>query len=451
LASKKPQRDLFDAQGKTTRKAPLADRIRPQNLNEFVGQEHLVGPNKILQRLVENKELVSLILWGPPGVGKTTLASIVAQSVDAHFVSFSAVLSGVKDIREVIEEAREQLKYYNKKTILFVDEIHRFNKAQQDAFLHHVEDGTITLIGATTENPSFEVNAPLLSRCKVLVLEQLTDDHLKTIMSNALQDEGRGLGNLKVEIRNDAFDFIARLSHGDGRVALNTMEAAVMLTKPDQEGKRTVTLEIAQEAMQRKALLYDKGGEEHYNVISAFIKSMRGSDPDAALYWLARMLDAGEDPLFIARRMIIFASEDVGNADPAALQLAVAVKDAFHFVGMPEGWIPLAQGVAYLACAPKSNASYMAYLEALKDVKEKGALAAPLHIRNAPTPMMKDMGYGKGYKYPHSFGGYVGQVYMPEELLGKEYYKPTDNGFDKVIKERLEIYKKERNSLKESD
>ena len=448
MASKKPQRDLFDAQGKTTRKAPLADRIRPQNLNEFVGQEHLVGPNKILQRLVENKELVSLILWGPPGVGKTTLASIVAQSVDAHFVSFSAVLSGVKDIREVIEEAREQLKYYNKKTILFVDEIHRFNKAQQDAFLHHVEDGTITLIGATTENPSFEVNAPLLSRCKVLVLEQLTDDHLKTIMSNALQDEGRGLGNLKVEIRNDAFDFIARLSHGDGRVALNTMEAAVMLTKPDQEGKRTVTLEIAQEAMQRKALLYDKGGEEHYNVISAFIKSMRGSDPDAALYWLARMLDAGEDPLFIARRMIIFASEDVGNADPAALQLAVAVKDAFHFVGMPEGWIPLAQGVAYLACAPKSNASYMAYLEALKDVKEKGALAAPLHIRNAPTPMMKDMGYGKGYKYPHSFGGYVGQVYMPEELLGKEYYKPTDNGFDKVIKERLEIYKKERNSLK---
>ena len=438
---------MFDAKVKTTRNAPLADRMRPKNLKEFVGQEHLVGPNKILQRLVENKELVSLILWGPPGVGKTTLASIVAQSVDAHFVSFSAVLSGVKDIREVIEEAREQLKYYNKKTILFVDEIHRFNKAQQDAFLHHVEDGTITLIGATTENPSFEVNAPLLSRCKVLVLEQLTDDHLKTIMSNALQDRERGLGNLKVEIQNDAFDFIAGLSHGDARVALNTMEAAVMLTKADQDGKRTVTSEIAQEAMQRKALLYDKGGEGHYNVISAFIKSMRGSDPDAALYWLARMLDAGEDPLFIARRMIIFASEDVGNADPAALQLAVAVKDAFHFVGMPEGWIPLAQGVAYLACAPKSNASYMAYLEALKDVREKGALAVPSHIRNAPTPLMKDMGYGKGYKYPHSFGGYAKQVYMPEELQGKEYYKPTDNGFDKVVKERLEFYKKMRNPM----
>ncbi len=447
MTIKKPERDLFDTKVKTTRKAPLADRMRPGNLKEFVGQEHLVGPNKILQRLGENKELVSLILWGPPGVGKTTLASIVAQSVDAHFVSFSAVLSGVKDIREVIEEAREQLKYFNKKTILFVDEIHRFNKAQQDAFLHHVEDGTITLIGATTENPSFEVNAPLLSRCKVLVLEQLTDDHLKTIMSNALQDRERGLGNLKVEIQNDAFDFIARLSHGDARVALNTMEAAVMLTKADQDGKRTVTSEIAQEAMQRKALLYDKGGEEHYNVISAFIKSMRGSDPDAALYWLARMLDAGEDPLFIARRMIIFASEDVGNADPAALQLAVAVKDAFHFVGMPEGWIPLAQGVAYLACAPKSNASYMAYLEALKDVREKGALAVPSHIRNAPTPLMKDMGYGKGYKYPHSFGGHAEQVYMPEELQGKEYYKPTDYGFDKVVKERLEFYKKMRNPM----
>ncbi len=448
MASKNPQRDLFDAQVKTARKAPLADRIRPKDLKEFVGQEHLVGPNKILQRLVENKEVVSLILWGPPGVGKTTLASLVAQSVDAHFISFSAVLSGVKDIREVIEEAREQLKYFNKKTILFVDEIHRFNKAQQDAFLHHVEDGTITLIGATTENPSFEVNAPLLSRCKVLVLEQLTEGHLKTIMNNALQDGERGLGSQKVEIQKDAFDFIACLSQGDARVALNTMEASVMLTKPDPDGKRTVTLEIAQEAMQRKALLYDKGGEEHYNVISAFIKSMRGSDPDAAIYWLARMLDAGEEPLFIARRMIIFASEDVGNADPAALQLAVSVKDAFHFVGMPEGWIPLAQGVAYLACAPKSNASYMAYLEALKDVREKGALAAPLHIRNAPTTLMKDIGYGKGYKYPHSFGGYVGQAYLPEELLGREYYKPTDNGFDKVIKERLALYKKGRDPIK---
>ena len=444
----KPKRDLFDTKANATKNPPLADRMRPSNLKEFVGQEHLVGANKILQRLVENKELVSMIFWGPPGVGKTTLASIVAQAMDAHFASFSAVLSGVKDIRGVIEEAREQLKYYNKKTILFVDEIHRFNKSQQDAFLHHVEDGTITLIGATTENPSFEVNAPLLSRCKVLVLEQLTEAHLKAIMNNALLDNERGLGSLKVKIQNDAFDFIAHLSHGDARVVLNTLEASVMLVKPDSDGKRMVTLEIAQEAMQRKALLYDKGGEEHYNVISAFIKSMRGSDPDAALYWLARMLEAGEDPLFIARRMVIFASEDIGNADPQAILLAVSVKDAFDFVGMPEGWIPLAQGVTYLACAPKSNASYMAYLEALKDVREKGALAVPSHIRNAPTPLMKDMGYGKGYKYPHSFGGYAEQVYMPEELQGKEYYKPTDNGFDKVVKERLEFYKKMRKPMK---
>jgi putative ATPase len=448
VAVKKQKRDLFDAMVGTIKKSPLADRMRPRDLKEFVGQEHLVGPNKILRRLVEDKELVSLIFWGPPGVGKTTLAFIIAQAMDAHFVSFSAVLSGVKDIRAVIEEAREQLKYHGKKTILFVDEIHRFNKAQQDAFLHQVEDGTITLIGATTENPSFEVNAPLLSRCKVLVLEQLNEGHIKTIMTNALLDKERGLGNLKVEIQSDAFDFIARLAQGDARVALNTLEASVMLAKPDQEGMRVVTLEITQEAMQRKALLYDKSGEEHYNVISAFIKSMRGSDPDAALYWLARMLDAGEDPLFIARRMIIFASEDIGNADPMAIQLAVSVKDAFHFVGMPEGWIPLAQCATYLACAPKSNASYMAYLEALKDVKEKGALPVPFHIRNAPTKLMKDLGYGMGYKYPHSFGGYIEQFYLPEELRGREYYKPTDNGFDKVIKERLASYKKMRNPSK---
>lgn len=444
MTTKNLQKSLFDTRPDMIKKSPLADRMRPRDLKEFIGQEHLVGTGKILHRLVENKELLSLILWGPPGVGKTTLAFIVAQAMDAHFVSFSAVLSGVKDIRVVIEEAKEQLKFSGKKTILFVDEIHRFNKAQQDAFLHHVEDGTITLIGATTENPSFEVNAPLLSRCKVLVLEQLTENHIKVIMTHALRDKERGLGNLNVAIGDDAFDFIAQLAQGDARVALNSLEAAVMLVKPDQEGRRNVTIATAQEAMQRKALLYDKGGEEHYNVISAFIKSMRGSDPDAALYWLARMLEAGEEPLFVARRMVIFASEDIGNADPQALQLAIAVKDAFDFVGMPEGWIPLAHGVAYLACAPKSNASYMAYLEALKDVREKGALPVPFHIRNAPTPLMKDLGYGMGYKYPHSFGGYAEQVYLPEGLQGKEYYKPTDNGFDRVIKERLASYKKGR-------
>ncbi|GAB62850.1 ATPase [Candidatus Jettenia caeni] len=447
MTVKKTERDLFSVRTDTTKKSPLSDRMRPRNLKEFVGQEHLVGPNKILQRLVENKELISLIFWGPPGVGKTTLAFIVAQAMDAHFISFSAVLSGVKDIREVIEEAKNQAHYYRKKTVLLVDEIHRFNKAQQDAFLHHVEDGTITLIGATTENPSFEVNAPLLSRCKVLVLEQLNEDHLRSIMKNALCDKERGLGNLRIEIQPDAFDLIAHLSQGDARVALNTLEASVMLARPDQEEKRIVTREIAQESMQQKSLLYDKGGEEHYNIISAFIKSMRGSDPDAALYWLARMLESGEDPLFIVRRMIIFASEDIGNADPHALQLAVSTKDAFHFIGLPEGWIPLAQCVTYLACAPKSNASYMAYLEALKDVREKGALSVPFHIRNAPTPLMNDLGYGKGYKYPHSCGGYVEQSYMPEELRGREYYKPTDNGYDKVMKERLAFRKKEHDSL----
>jgi putative ATPase len=440
--------DLFDARAKAAKKSPLADRMRPQNLAEFVGQEHLVGPDKILRGFMERKELVSMIFWGPPGVGKTTLALIVAKTIGAHFVSFSAVLSGVKDIRAVIEEAKQQLKYYGKSTILFVDEIHRFNKSQQDAFLHHVEDGTITLIGATTENPSFEINAPLLSRCKVLVLEQLSADNIKTIITNTLSNKERGLGNLKIAIDDDAFNFIVELSHGEARVALNTLESALILMSPDKKDKRRITLKVAQEAMQRKALLYDKGGDEHYNVISAFIKSMRGSDPDAAVYWLARMLEAGEDPLFIARRMVIFASEDIGNADPSAVQVAVAVKDAFHFVGMPEGWIPLSQGVTYLASAPKSNASYKAYLSALEDVKEKGALGVPLHIRNAPTPLMKDLGYGKGYKYPHNHGGHIEQSYLPEELQGKEYYKPTENGFDKEIKERLASYKARRKRAK---
>ncbi len=440
--------DLFDARAKSAKKSPLAERMRPQNLAEFVGQEHLVGVGKILSGFMERKELVSMIFWGPPGVGKTTLALIIARALDVHFVSFSAVLSGVKDIRAVIEDARQQLKYYGKRTILFVDEIHRFNKSQQDAFLHHVEDGTITLIGATTENPSFEVNAPLLSRCKVLVLKQLTTANIKTIITNTLSDTERGLGRLKVKIDEDAISFIADLSHGEARVALNTLETALLLTNPNQDKKKTITLNIAQEAMQRKALLYDKGGEEHYNVISAFIKSMRDSDTDAALYWLARMLEAGEDPLFIARRMVIFASEDIGNADPVAIQVALSVKDAFHFIGMPEGWIPLSQGVTYLATAPKSNASYKAYLSALNDVKEKGALEVPLHIRNAPTSLMKELGYGKGYKYPHDHDGCAGQSCLPKELQGKEYYKPTDYGFDKEIKKRLVFFKAKRKEVK---
>ncbi len=422
---------------------PLADRMRPGSLKDFVGQEHLVGRDGILKRMLERGEVPSLILWGPPGTGKTTLAHIIARSTGSIVRSFSAVLSGVKEIREITREAKDNWKRLGKKTILFVDEIHRFNKAQQDAFLPYVEDGTITLIGATTENPSFEVNAPLLSRCKVLLLRPLNEEEIEEILKRALKDRERGLGKMEVEVGDDVLKAIARHSQGDGRVALNTLELAVMLATP-REGKRRVTLPLVEEALQKRTLLYDKTGEEHYNIVSAFIKSMRGSDPDAALYWLARMVEAGEDPLFIARRMVIFASEDIGNADPEALRLAVAVKEAVHFVGMPEGWIPLAQGATYLASAPKSNASYTGYLEALKDVKERGSLPVPLHLRNAPTGLMKDLGYGKGYRYPHSHGGFVEEDYLPEELKGKVYYRPGDRGKEREIRKRLNLLWKEK-------
>lgn len=424
---------------------PLAERMRPRSIEKFLGQEHLAGRGKIVSNFIEKKELPSLILWGPPGTGKTTLAYILARAAGAYIKAFSAVLSGVKEIREVTNEAIEQWRFFKKKTILFVDELHRFNKAQQDAFLPYVENGTIILIGATTENPSFEVNAPLLSRCKVLVLKPLTEETIKAILKRALEDRERGLGGIPIDIDGKLLNVIASFSQGDGRVALNTLEAAVMLTEPDSKGIRRITIHQIEEAMQKKALIYDKGGEEHYNIISAFLKSMRGSDPDAALYWLARMLEAGEDPLFIARRMVIFASEDIGNADPQALPLAVAAKEAVHFVGMPEGWIPLAQCATYLASAPKSNASYTAYLSALKDVREKGSLSVPLHIRNAPTKLMKGLGYGKGYKYPHDYeGGFIDEEYLPEELKGRIYYKPKGIGKEGEIKERFERLRKGR-------
>ncbi|MFQ5585742.1 MAG: replication-associated recombination protein A, partial [Thermodesulfobacteriota bacterium] len=412
---------------------------RPGIFNEFLGQNRIVA---LLTQLVEREELPSLILWGPPGCGKTTLANIIAEASDATMVSFSAVLSGVKEVREVFKEAQRQLRLTGRKTILFIDEIHRFNKAQQDAFLHHVEDGTIILIGATTENPSFSLNAPLLSRCKVLVLEELSQDGVKTIITRALTDGERGLGALGIEMDDEALEFLALQADGDARTALNTLEVASTLVSPDKKGKRRITIDIAEEAMQKRVLLYDKGGDEHYNVISAFIKSMRGSDPDGALYWLARMVEAGEDPLFIARRMVIFASEDIGNADPQALQVSNAVKDAVDFVGMPEGWIPLAQGTTYLATAPKSNASYLAYLAAVKDVRREGPLSVPLHIRNAPTRLMKELGYGRGYKYPHNSGeGVVNQEYLPEKLRGREYYKPKESGVERDIRERLKRIK----------
>lgn len=416
---------------------PLAERMRPRTLSEFYGQEHLLGPGKALRKMIEADQLPSMIFWGPPGCGKTTLAHIIAHETSSRFVFFSAIMAGVKEIREIFKDAEDQARQ-GIRTLLFVDEIHRFNKAQQDAFLPAVEKGLVTIIGATTENPSFEVIAPLLSRCRVLRLKQLEPEDVSTLLTKTLQDTEKGLGNLKLAIDEDALSFLAEAAQGDGRKALNTLEVAAGLAL---EG--IISLETAQEAMQQKALLYDKGGEEHYNVISAFIKSMRGSDPDAALYWLARMLEAGEDPLFILRRMLILASEDIGNADPRALQMAVSALQAFQMVGMPEGRIILGQAVTYLATAPKSNASYMGINEALAEVRKSGALEVPLHIRNAPTKLMKEMGYHAGYQYVHDVStGYVQQDYLPEKLKDKKFYEPKGHGYEKNIIERMEWIKK---------
>ena len=431
--------DLFDTSSTAgqLREAPLAERMRPQTLDEFMGQEHLLGEGKLLRRLIETDQLASLIFWGPPGSGKTTLARIIANATRSHFNFFSAILSGIKDIREVVKEAEEEFKYRGKKTILFVDEIHRFNKNQQDAFLPYVEKGTFTIIGATTENPSFEVVAPLLSRCKVLVLNPLKDEEIAAILKAALTDRERGLGALGLTAEPEALSFMAEQADGDARIALNSLETAARLAKDG-----LITIETAREAVQRKPLLYDKGGEEHYNVISAFIKSMRGTDPDGALYWLARMLEAGEDPLFILRRMVILASEDIGNADPRALQVAVAALHGFQLVGLPEGRIILAQAVTYLATAPKSNASYVGIDAALAEVRKSGALPVPLPIRNAPTRLMKDLGYHKGYKYAHDYQeGYVAQQHLPDELRGRKFYDPSGHGYEKTIKERMEWLK----------
>ena len=426
----------------TSQVAPLADRMRPRSLREFVGQPEAVGPDSMLHQAVESGQVPSLIFWGPPGTGKTTLAHILARATRSHFSAFSAVLSGVKEVRQIIEQAKALLQKDGKQTLLFVDEIHRFNKSQQDSFLPHVESGIITLIGATTENPSFEVNAALLSRCRVVSLGPLDEQGLMEILDRAIQDKDRGLGARNLAIDPDAAKHLVAASHGDARVVLNALEiAASASSKPGW----TITLTDAQKALSSKALLYDKGGEEHYNVISAFIKSIRGSDPDAAVYWLARMLEAGEDPLFIARRLVILASEDIGNADPGSLNLAVSTMQAVHMIGLPEAQLHLAHCTCYLACAPKSNRTMTALFEARADVKKHGPLPVPMHIRNAPTKLMKEMGYAHGYQYDHnSDQGYSGQEHLPKHLSGKNYYRPSDQGIEERIKKRLEWLRKNK-------
>nr|WP_326491550.1 replication-associated recombination protein A [Desulfolithobacter dissulfuricans] len=426
---------------------PLAERMRPGTLEEFVGQEHLVGPGRLLQQLFDQGRIPSLLLWGPPGSGKTTLATILASRVTAEFIFFSAVLSGVKEIRKIVEEARKRQEA-GQSTILFVDEIHRFNKSQQDAFLPHVESGLLVLIGATTENPSFHVIAPLLSRCQVLVLNPLEPQHIKILVQRALSDP-RGLGHLQLTIEEEALDLLARAADGDCRRALNCLEtAATLVSRGEKKGSTTqaqdsISLELVEEALQHRALRYDTGGEEHYNLISAMHKSLRDSDPDGAMYWTARMLEAGEDPLYIARRLIRFASEDIGNADPQALQVALNCREAYHMLGTPEGELALLQAVAYLATAPKSNAIYRAQKLLKRDIRKTGSLPVPMHLRNAPTGLMRDLGYGSGYQYAHDRpDGLVDQEHLPDRLQGTVYYDPSNRGYEAIIRDRLLKWRK---------
>ncbi len=441
--------DLFEyrAQKNGHVSRPLADRMRPMNLDEFIGQRHAVGEGTLIRHACLKDRIFSMILWGPPGCGKTTLAGILASHTHCHFVHFSAVLSGVKEIRSVIEDAKNQQKLFRKKTVLFVDEIHRFNKAQQDAFLHHVESGLITLIGATTENPSFEVIPPLLSRCRVITLNPLSDEDIAAIIDNTLKDRERGLGNMNLIIDEDALSHLVRMSDGDARTALNNLETVASLIAsiredPLNEKPVNITLRDVERAMERKALLYDKTGDEHYNLISAFHKSLRGSDPDAATYWLSRMLSSGEDPFYISRRMVRFASEDIGNADPRAMEVALSAMEAFRFLGHPEGELALVQAAIYLATAPKSNSIYTAYGAVKAVIDQHGALPVPLHIRNAPTALMKGIGYGKDYKYAHDYkDAYVPQDYLPEKLEGQRFYIPTERGYEYRIKQLLEKWR----------
>ncbi len=425
---------------------PLAARLRPVDLDEFYGQKHLLGEGKVLRKIIESDKVGSMIFWGPPGVGKTTLARIIAKRTRAKFIDFSAVTSGIKEIKQVMEQA-ENNRRFGERTILFVDEIHRFNKAQQDAFLPFVEKGSIILIGATTENPSFEVNGALLSRCKVFVLQALKTEELIELLRRAVTDE-RGFGKQSVDISDDCLEMIAVFANGDARSALSTLEMAILNGETDGD-KTVVTTETVEQCTSKKSLLYDKNGEEHYNLISALHKSMRNSDPDAAVYWLARMLEAGEDPLYVARRLVRFASEDIGLADPRALELCVAAYQACHFIGMPECSVHLTQAVVYLSVSPKSNALYMAYESAKKDALAMLAEPVPLVIRNAPTRLMKDLGYGSGYKYAHDYAEKLTDMQcLPDSLLGREYYHPTEEGLEARYKTRLEEIKKIKQELK---
>ncbi len=433
-------KDMFElkAEEQKGQQAPLATRMRPSSFHEFVGQGHLVGEGRVLRKAIEAGRLPSVVLWGPPGSGKTTLAFVISNSIDSHFAPVSAVSAGVADLRRVIEEAKERLKLYQQKTILFIDEIHRFNKAQQDAILPFVEDGTVTLIGATTENPSFEVTTPLLSRCQVFTLNSLVEDEIRVIILRALRDRLKGLGALNVELAAEAIDHLIIMSKGDARIALNALEMATLGTPPDAQGKRRISLATIEDAVQHPALNYDKAGDQHYDLISALHKSMRGSDPDASLYWLARMVEAGEEPQYIIRRLVRFASEDIGMADPQALVIAMAAQQAVHFVGMPEANLALAEAVVYLATAPKSNSLYQAYSRVQKEIKKGAADTVPLHLRNAVTPLMKQTGYGEGYKYAHDYPDhFVPQQNLPDSLQGNQYYTPSEQGFEKQIGDRL--------------
>ena len=431
------------ARERAEKHAPLAARMRPRTLEEFVGQEGIVGEGKALRRAIEEDRVPSLVFWGPPGTGKTTLARIIASLTQSHFEPISAVSAGVADLRRIVGEARDRLGETGQRTILFIDEIHRFNKSQQDTVLPHVEDGIVTMIGATTENPSFEVISALLSRSRVFRLEALVPEQIKELLTRALADEERGIASMKVAVDDDTLATLAGVSGGDARIALNALELAAQTATPDAKGLRKVTLEHIEDALQHRAALYDRAGDWHYDIISAFIKSLRGSDPDAALYWLARILEGGEDPLFVARRLVILASEDVGLADPAALQVAVAAQQAVHFIGMPEGFFPLAEATIYLAAAPKSNSVGTAYGRALEDAQATLSEPVPLHLRNAVTPLMKGMGYGADYKYDHdSEDHYSGQEHLPESLAGRRYYAPTEQGAEARIKEWLEKLRK---------